>query len=301
LTQLVVRRPTLDDLNAVVELGNAFERVFLGAESFTAGELADEWRRLDLDQDAWLVLVPGGRLAGYATLQQRAEGRFQSDGYVHPELRGLGAGGRLVDLAEERAREQGALVVQTAVVAHDAAAIELLDARGYRVARHFYRMAIELGDDPPRPEWPEGVRAEPFREEDALAFHEAIEDAWQDHWDHNPRSFDLFRERILEGSQYEPALWTIVRAGDEIAGGTICEAEYYGMGWIRSLFVRRPWRRRGLGMALLLNAFRQFHERGERKVGLGVDAESETGATRLYERAGMEVAEDTAIYRKELA
>jgi mycothiol synthase len=301
LTQLVVRRPTLDDLNAVVELGNAFERVFLGAESFTAGELADEWRQLDLDQDAWLVLVPGGRLAGYATLQQRAEGRFQSDGYVHPELRGLGAGGRLVDLAEERAREQGALVVQTAVVAHDAAAIELLDARGYRVVRHFYRMAIELGDDPPRPEWPEGVRAEPFREEDALAFHEAIEDAWQDHWDHNPRSFDLFRERILEGSQYEPALWTIVRAGDEIAGGTICEAEYYGMGWIRSLFVRRPWRRRGLGMALLLNAFRQFHERGERKVGLGVDAESETGATRLYERAGMEVAEDTAIYRKELA
>ena len=73
------------------------------------------------------------------------------------------------------------------------------------------------------------------------------------------------------------------------------------MGWIRSLFVRRPWRRRGLGMALLLDAFRRFHERGERKVGLGVDAESETGATRLYERAGMQVAEATAICRKELA
>lgn len=93
----------------------------------------------------------------------------------------------------------------------------------------------------------------------------------------------------------------MVWSGDEIAGGTICEAEYYGMGWVRSLFVRRPWRRHGLGMALLLNAFRQFHERGERRVGLGVDAESPTGATRLYERAGMKVVEELAIYRKELS
>ena len=82
--------------------------------------------------------------------------------------------------------------------------------------------------------------------------------------------------------------------------GTLCEAEHYEMGWVRSLFVRRPWRRRGLGMALLQNAFREFHERGERRVGLGVDAENLTGATRLYERAGMRVVETTIVYRKEL-
>jgi mycothiol synthase len=301
LTELIVRRPRVDDLDAVVELGNAFERVFLGAESFTPGEVADEWRRLDLDEDAWLILVPGGRLAGYATLEQRAEGRFQSDGYVHPELRGLGVGGKLVDLAEERARARGGVSVQNTIVSHDDAAVQVLEQRGYLLVRHFYRMAVELEDDPPQPDWPEGLQVEPYREDDALAFHEAIEDAWQDHWDHSPRPFEVFRERIIEGSQYEPSLWTVVRAEGEIAGGTICEAEYYGMGWIRSLFVRRPWRRHGLGMALLLNAFRQFHERGERRVGLGVDAESPTGATRLYERAGMHVVEETAIYQKQLA
>jgi mycothiol synthase len=300
LTELIVRRPTRDDLDAVVELGNAFERVFVGAEGFTVDEVADEWRQLDLDQDAWLIVVPGGRLAGYATLEQRGGGRFQSDGYVHPELRGLGVGGKLIDLAEERARALGAGLVQNTVVVRDEAAVELLTARGYRPVRHFYRMAIELDDEPPKPQWPDGLRIEPFQEADALVFHEAIEDAWQDHWDHSPRSFDLFRERILRGAQYEPGLWTVVSSGDEIAGGTICEAEYYGMGWIRSLFVRRPWRRRGLGEALLLNAFRQFHERGERKVGLGVDADSPTGATRLYERAGMQVVEETAVYRKDL-
>jgi mycothiol synthase len=301
LTELVVRRPTLDDLDAVVELGNAFERAFLGAESFTAGEIADEWRQLDLERDAWLIDAADGRLAGYATLEDRGDGRFMSDGYVHPELQGRGVGGTLVDLAEERARDRGARSVQNAVVAADEAAVALLESRGYRPVRHFYRMAIELDDDPPELDWPAGVRVEPFREQDALAFHEAIEDAWQDHWEHSPRSFELFRERLIEGSRYDPELWTVVRAGDEIAGGTICEADYYGMGWVRSLFVRRPWRRRGLGMALLQNAFRLFHERGERQVGLGVDAESPTGATRLYERAGMHVVEETVVHRKELS
>ena len=301
MTDLAVRRPTLDDLDAVVELGNAFERVFLGAGTFTPAEVADAWRNLDLDEDAWLVVMPDGRLAGYVTLERTAEGRFQSDGYVHPELRGLGVGGKLVDLSEERARTRGGVSVQNMIVAGDQAAAAMLTGRGYELARHFFRMAIELGDDAPEPAWPQGLRADPFREEDALALHEAIEDAWQDHWDYTPRPFELFRERIMGGSRYDPTLWTVVRAGDEIAGGTICEPEHNNMGWIRSLSVRRPWRRRGLGMALLQNAFRQFHERGERQVGLGVDAESPTGATRLYERAGMHVVEELAIYRKELA
>ncbi len=300
MTELTVRHPTADDLEAVVELGNAFERVFLGAESFTVEEVADEWRRLDLEQDAWLVIVPGGRIAGYATLETSGERRFFSDGYVHPELRGLGVGGTLVDRAEARARERDAVAVQNMIVSADEAAAEVLAARGYRPVRHFYRMAIDLGDEPPDPRWPEGIRVEPFEERHARAFHEAIEDAWQDHWDHSPRSFEQFSERLLDSSSYNPGLWTVAWAGDEIAGGTISEAEHYGMGWVRSLSVRRPWRRHGLGMALLLNTFRQFHDRGERQVGLGVDAESPTGATRLYERAGMRVLEETAVYRKDL-
>lgn len=301
MTELIVRRPTLDDLDAVVELGNAFERAFAGSESFRASDLAHEWRRFDLERDAWLVLVPGGRIAGYATLEDRGDSRFRSDGYVHPELRGLGAGSKLVELAEERTRELGGGVVTTGIASADEAAAKLLEGRGYRPIRHFYRMAIELGDEPPAPDWPERIRPEPYREEDALALHEAIEDAFQDHWDHRPRPFELFRARLLESPGYDASLWTVARAGDEIAGATICEAGVYDMGWVHSLSVRRPWRRAGLGKALLLNTFRQFHERGERQVGLGVDAESMTGATRLYERAGMRVVEQSAVYLKELA
>jgi len=64
--------------------------------------------------------------------------------------------------------------------------------------------------------------------------------------------------------------------------------------------VRRPWRRKGLGLALLLHSFGEFYRRGRRRVGLGVDAQSLTGATRLYEKAGMRVARVYNTYEKEL-
>jgi ribosomal protein S18 acetylase RimI-like enzyme len=66
--------------------------------------------------------------------------------------------------------------------------------------------------------------------------------------------------------------------------------------------VLRPWRRRGLGLALLRHSFQEFFRRGRRKVGLGVDASSLTGATRLYEKAGMRSDEHhkSARFEKEL-
>ena len=59
------------------------------------------------------------------------------------------------------------------------------------------------------------------------------------------------------------------------------------MGWVSVLGVRPRWRRRGLASALLLHAFGEFHRRGRKRVGLGVDAENTTGAVALYERVGM--------------
>jgi hypothetical protein len=51
---------------------------------------------------------------------------------------------------------------------------------------------------------------------------------------------------------------------------------------------------------MLHHTFGQFYQRGTRKVGLDVDAQSLTGATRLYEKAGMHVARREALYEKEL-
>jgi ribosomal protein S18 acetylase RimI-like enzyme len=66
------------------------------------------------------------------------------------------------------------------------------------------------------------------------------------------------------------------------------------------LGVRRPWRKRGLGLALLNHAFGEFYLRGKRKAGLGVDAENLTGALKLYEKAGMHVHKQFDMFEKEL-
>ena len=66
-------------------------------------------------------------------------------------------------------------------------------------------------------------------------------------------------------------------------------------GYVNLLGVRRPWRKQGLGEALLLHSFGVFRERGYTRATLGVDASSPTGATRLYERAGMRVYRDTVM------
>ncbi|HVM70013.1 MAG TPA: GNAT family N-acetyltransferase, partial [Gaiellaceae bacterium] len=69
-------------------------------------------------------------------------------------------------------------------------------------------------------------------------------------------------------------------------------------GHVSLLGVRRPWRRRGLGEALLLHSFAAFRAAGYRRGTLGVDASSPTGATRLYERVGMRVYRDTVFLER---
>lgn len=73
-----------------------------------------------------------------------------------------------------------------------------------------------------------------------------------------------------------------------------------GIGWVRTLGVRRPWRKKGLGLALLQYSFGEFYKRGKSTIGLGVDASNPTGATRLYQRAGMYIASEFVTYEKEL-
>ena len=73
-----------------------------------------------------------------------------------------------------------------------------------------------------------------------------------------------------------------------------------GAAWIARLFTLREWRRRGIGEALLHEAFGTFWRDGKRTISLGVDAESDTGAQRLYERVGMHVHWGAIIFEKVL-
>jgi mycothiol synthase len=85
-----------------------------------------------------------------------------------------------------------------------------------------------------------------------------------------------------------------------VAGVIRCDATKFGGGFVGALGVRKPWRGRGIGMALLRRAFAEYQRRGAPHVSLGVDAQNPTGATRLYERAGMRVMTEDVAFEKSL-
>lgn len=292
-----IRRPTGADAKAVAGLVRAFETHFIGIAEMTEPDLRHEWWELDLDRDAWLVELDAD-LAGYAALYTRHHTFV--DGYVHPAHFGRGVGTRLAELSEAEARQRRIELLRYGVLAADEPAQELLASRGYREVRRFYRMLIDLDGPPQPPEWPEGLEVVSFDPAEARAFHAALEDAFADHWDHHPESFEEWSARRLEAPDADASLWCAVKEGDEIAGVLLADPERYGVGWVSLLGVRPAWRRRGLGIALLRHAFVELYGRGQPVIGLGVDAENPTGATRLYERAGMHVAWGAILMEKRL-
>jgi mycothiol synthase len=270
-------------------------------------ETRDFWREQDLANDHWLLTDASGAVVAAAEVSRSKGVHIETWVTVHPEWRRRGIGTRLADLAEaravelvDRAPEGTRVTAQAWVNARRDDVRELVRARGYRRARTFWRMIIDMGEAAPvGPVWPDGISVRAYDPAaDAPATFAASEEAFSDHWGHVPNTFEEWSKRT-RGDTFDPSLWFLAIDGDEIAGTSLC-ATYLDMGWIGTLGVRRAWRGRGLGEALLRHSFGEFHRRGRRRVALGVDSDSLTGATRLYERAGMHVDRAHELWTKVL-
>ena len=299
-----VRRPTPADLSSVLALLHAYDASVYGDSDWTEDDLRHDWDEAQLERDAWLVELDG-RLAGYGLFELRPNGQLVGDGYVHPEFRGRGVGTTLLRLTEGRARDElnGAELrsLHNATLAGDPTAPTLYAANGYRPVRHFWKMVADV-DEVPLRDRIEGIEIEQYRHpEDARALHVARNEAFAEEWGFAPPTFEEFAERQFRPPRFDPGLWWVARGGGELVGFAICDWKRNGdWGWVAALGVRAPWRRRGIGEALLRAAFAEFARRGERRVALGVDAENPTGATRLYERVGMRVLWEAVVYEKRL-
>jgi len=308
---LKLRTAQWSDLNAVVDL----VRDVLTADgdavsAITPGELEREWQSegFVLETDAFLVTTSDGRVVGYEEFVNRhAYASLQGDGYVHPDFRGLGIGTALLQALEERARKEMELAepdlrvyIINGMSAVDTSACEIHESEGYKLIRHHWMMEANLTEAPKVIPFPAGLELRPFVKDvqDYLVF-QAEDEAFSDHWEYMPGNFNDWKLRKLGREEFDPTLWHIVWDDDQIAG--YAQTRYRnGVGWVGNLGVRRPWRKRGLGEALLLHAFNEFYKRDIKTIGLGVDASNPTGATRLYQKVGMHVAVEDVLYEKEL-
>jgi mycothiol synthase len=300
------RAPEREDAGEVAALIHASDLADNGASDMSVEELLDDWHSLDLAGEAVAVVAPDGTIAGYADVVNRSFVTVSVYGYVHPDFRDLGIGTHLISWGERWTRERmphapedARVVVQHYINRLNETAQLLLISLDYAPARGVYVMETELDEVPPQPDWPDGISVRTFvTGQDERPLFEAVEDAFRDMWGRPRGTFERFVE-MTEQQSFDPTLWFMAMDGDEIAGATLCKT-LAGEGWIQVVGVRRPWRNRGLGLALLRHTLAEYHRRGVHKVALSVDAESITGAPRLYGRAGMRVREGYVIYLKEL-
>lgn len=296
------------DFAAALGLVRAYDCAVYGDSDWTEAELREEWEGLDLATDAWAAF-DDGRLVGLMHVYDRRGGRVLADGYVHPECTGRGIGTLLLEAAEQRALEldtevpaDEALTIETAHLVGDPTAALLLEGRHYARVRTFLRMVADLRGGTPAPLWPTGTELRAFEpERHGRLVQATIDEAFTDEWGYERREYDEWRRRMFDVESFDPELCPVAWDGDEIAAVSVNYAKRNGdWGWIGTVAVRPAWRRRGLGLALLRESFRRFTDRGERTAALGVDSENPTGATRLYERAGMRELWRADVWRKEL-
>ena len=308
---LLLIAPQKTDVKAVAQL--TYDVCAADGDA-TVATSADDMRQMwqepgfNLATDAWVVEAADGKIVGYEELYNRhGFAAFEGDGYVHPDSLAQGIGTALLRALEARAlvvMEQAEpaqrVYIRNGFGTKDTRACELHQNEGYAPIRYSWRMGIQLDAPPPSPVWPRGVELRPFQpEEQAHAIHEASQEAFEDHWGHVPMPYENWETHTIHRPGFDPALYFVAWDGDQVAGMSLCRVKP-GTGWVGTLAVRRPWRKRGLGQALLQHSFGEFHKRGVNTVGLGVDAQSLTGATRLYQRVGMKVAMEYVFYQKEL-
>jgi len=223
-------------------------------------------------------------------------------GGVHPRLRGSGIGSAMVAWQTGRARQllaasgkevPGRIAAYVDDTAPDSA--EVYRAAGYTPIRYYVEMQRALDVEVPARAAPDGVRIAPWtpeRDEDVRLAHN---ETFADHWGSQPRTA---AEWAQGRGQFAPT-WSRV-AVDEATGqvaGYVLSHRYeedwpvlgHSSGYTDLLGVRRAWRGRGLGVALLAAAMQSYRDDGIEYAEIGVDTANPSGAHGMYASLGFTV------------
>ena len=261
-----------------------------------------------------LLAEVNGSICAAARLIARTRGghgSYHFDVWVSPGERGRGHGSALLGWIEARAAAVAAVdgraaprELETWIDETQLGAIALLERHGYQVGRYGFEMVRDISGPIELLELPAGLEIRPVEPAQHRQIWDADTEAFRDHWNSPERTEADFEAWFAE-PELDTSLWRVAWAGDEVAGVVMpsiwpAENEMLGIrrGWLNHVSVRRPWRRRGLASALIVESLAGLRSAGMTEAALGTDAENVTGAVRVYERLGFRRARTAIKFRK---
>ncbi|GAA2523973.1 GNAT family N-acetyltransferase [Pilimelia columellifera] len=317
------RRPTLDDIAAILAVVHASDIASVGYPDFGADEVEEVLRAPNFDPaaDSWLAVDPAGEVVAWAYLENpHGADRENVEVYVHPE-HGVPAQPPLLDLLLGRVVERAAAAgreqvrVRAGAIPTELRYIALLRSAGFAFVKRYARMARPLtAADARLPDPPPGVLIRPLRsvdDADLRTFFTILDAAFQDTPDYLPQTYQRWRERLAVIAAPEWDEWLVAEV-DGVAVGIVQSAsdkttnagpgpsdgDARSEGWVRNLAVLREHRGRGVGRALLRHAFAIYAAKGRAWAGLGVDLTNPTRAYDLYTSVGMSASYEADIYER---
>nr|MDQ3006562.1 GNAT family N-acetyltransferase [Chloroflexota bacterium] len=198
-------------------------------------------------------------------------------------------------------------------------AIKLFSDSGYVKVREWMHMVLEMDEPPAVPALaPDMTLREMDLDNDWDIVGPAMDDAFQDHWGAILQS--TLPEEPNEESRTEepeedndtpsddsysnaPGYCFIMLDGVKVAGGILCNAkliERADTGRVGSVFVRREYRRRGVGQTLMKTAFNTFWQHGVKRIILDTDSASFSKSVIFYAGLGMKPYRREVLYEKEI-
>jgi GNAT superfamily N-acetyltransferase len=275
--------------------------------------------RCDLGRDL-VISELDGRFAGFARVEwhdANDRGRwYEGVTILDPAFRRRGIGSALLGWTERRrleiAREQAAADpalrdrprwLTTFLFDGNVGGRILLTSAGYEPFRRFATMRRpDLAAIAPHP-LPPGLEIRPVTRDlaELRRVFDADAEAFRDHFGWTEATDERFAE-FVEDPDVDPALWIVAFDGAEVAGAVLNGIHHVPgagrEGWLDSVFVRRPWRRRGLARALIARSLELLRSRGMTNASLGVDLSNPHQALALYESCGFRALSGATAYRK---
>ncbi len=311
-----MRAATMDDAEAARTVINAAAAA-LSENTLGVADWQLRWNTPTLNHatDTLLAYSPEGQPIGYvACFSHPPHVEHYVWARVHPDYLNVGIGSHFLDWAAQRAMASfekapadARLRMTVSANANNTAALALFEQNGFSADYSMWHMGIDLTTAPILPTLSPEIVIRPYNAATEAEAVVHIQDlSFADHRGYVPEPFEALMEEwrhwTFDNPHFDPNGLIVAEIDGQLVGSVLCEAPQDNdeKGYIFGLGVLPAYRGRGIGKALLLACFQYYYGIGRNRVELTVDAESLTGAQRIYQNVGMSVFRRDIWYKKTL-